>query len=265
MDLGALAIYVVLGFVAQLIDGALGMAYGLISTSVLIATGASPAVASASVHAAEIITTGLAGGSHVWNRNVDWSLFKRLVPAGVIGGVAGAYLLTGLPETPVKVFVILYLATMALLILWRLLRRSDAKKHFLGVIPIGLGGGFLDALGGGGWGPLVTSTLLARGDEPRKTIGSASASEFFVTLSVSIVFLTMLDLGHYGQIILGLIVGGAIAAPFAGILARILPQRALMTIVAIVVVALVAYNLFQLVQSQSAGSMTDEVASALRG
>ena len=246
MDLGSLAIYIVLGFIAQLIDGALGMAYGLISTSALLAAGAPPAIASASVHAAEMVTTGLAAGSHVWNKNVDWSVFKRLLPAGIVGGVIGAYLLTDLPETPVKIFVVVYLAAMALLILWRLFRQRQRRRRAGGLIPIGVAGGFLDALGGGGWGPMVTSTLIAQGDEPRSSIGSVSASEFFVTLAISITFITQLDLANYGHIVLGLIIGGAIAAPFAGFLARVLPQKLLTGIVAVVVIALAIYNFTQL-------------------
>ena len=251
LDLSELAIYIALGFVAQLIDGALGMAYGLISTSALLATGAPPAIASASIHAAEMVTTGLAAGSHVWNRNVHWPLFRRLVPAGVAGGVVGAFLLTRLPEQPVKYFVVIYLTAMALLILRRLFRPTGTKTSAIGAIRIGLGGGFLDALGGGGWGPMVTSTLIARGDEPRHSIGSVSASEFFVTLAISMTFVATLDFSRYGQIVLGLIIGGAIAAPFAGFLARILPQRVLMGIVAVVVIALAAYNFIGLLGPQT--------------
>lgn len=246
MELGGIGFYIVLGFVAQLVDGALGMAYGLISTSVLLATSAPPAIASASVHAAEMVTTGLAAGSHVWNKNVDWNIFRRLVPAGVAGGVMGAYLLTHLPEMPVKIFVVIYLASMALLILARLFKGQNAPKGSVGLVPIGLGGGFLDALGGGGWGAMVASTLVARGDEPRVSIGSVSASEFFVTLAVSITFALTLEFGRYGQIVLGLIIGGAIAAPFAGLLVRKLPRKLLMGLVAIVVVALAIYNFVQL-------------------
>lgn len=248
MDITEIAIYVAVGFAAQLIDGALGMAYGLIATSVLLTTGASPAIASASVHAAEMVTTGLAAGSHVWNRNVDWAIFRRLVPAGIVGGVIGAYLLTHLPEEPVRIFVMIYLAGMATVILIRVVRdRRDRGRHGIGLIPVGLGGGFLDALGGGGWGAMVTSTLVARGDEPRSSIGSVSASEFFVTLAVSATFVLTLELGRYGEIVLGLIVGGAIAAPFAGFLARKLPRKLLMAIVGGMVALLALYNFIQLV------------------
>jgi uncharacterized protein len=248
MDIPEIAIYIALGFAAQLVDGALGMAYGLLATSVLLTTGAPPAVASASVHAAEMVTTGLAAGSHVWNKNVDWAIFRRLVPAGVIGGVIGAYLLTHLPEEPVKFFVAIYLGVMAIVILIRVMRdRRERSYGGLGLIPIGLGGGFLDALGGGGWGAMVTSTLVAKGEEPRSSIGSVSASEFFVTLAVSATFVLTLEFGRYGGIVLGLIVGGAIAAPFAGFLARKLPRKLLMGLVGAVVALLAVYNFTQLV------------------
>lgn len=254
MDFASLAIYVALGAFAQLIDGALGMAYGLISTSALLATGAPPAIASASVHAAEIATTGLAAGSHAWNRNIDWKLFRRLAPAGVAGGLVGAHLLVGLPEQPVRIFIVVYLAAMSALVIWRLVAQDRARKFKVSPIPIGLGGGFFDALGGGGWGPMVTSTLIAKGDEPRRAIGSVSASEFFVTIAVSVMFLFSLDLTEYGTIVLGLIIGGAMAAPFAGLLARVLPQRLLIGMVAAVIVVLTIYNFTQLWNMPSGGT-----------
>jgi uncharacterized membrane protein YfcA len=253
-------LYVALGFAAQLIDGALGMAYGLIATSALLATGTSPALASASVHAAEIVTTGLAGASHVWNRNVDWALFKRLAPAGVAGGVLGACVLIELPENAVKAFVTLYLITMAAVIARRILlgRKARAntaaqRERMAPTIPLGAGGGFLDAVGGGGWGSIVTTTLIARGDQPRHSIGSASLAEFLVTLSISLTFLTALDLSDYGTVVLGLIVGGALAAPLAGVLSRNLPARTLMILVAIVVAALALVSLARLIARVAGG------------
>ena len=246
-------LFMVVGFVAQAVDGALGMAYGLIATSALLATGTSPALASASVHAAEIVTTGLAGASHAWNRNVDWALLKRLAPAGVAGGLLGAYVLVELPETALKVFVTIYLAVMAALIARRILIREDAstktaaqRERAVPSIPLGAAGGFLDAVGGGGWGPIVTSTLIARGDHPRHSIGSVSLAEFFVTLSISIALLMALDLSAYGTVVLGLVIGGALAAPFAGILSRVLPARILMVMVAVAVVVLALVSLARL-------------------
>jgi uncharacterized membrane protein YfcA len=248
-----LLLFIALGFVAQLVDGALGMAYGLIATTVLLSVGTPPAMASASVHAAEIVTTGLAGASHVWHKNIDWQLFKRLAPAGVAGGVIGAYILVGLPENVVKFFITLYLIGMTVLITRRIMAGGKAERgtkkkreRTLPTIPVGAGSGFLDAVGGGGWGSLVTSTLLARGDHPRRTIGTASLSEFFLTLSISVAFVLTLNVMEYWRVVLGLIIGGAIAAPFAGLLGKMLKPRTLMIIVAAVVAALSAYNLVRL-------------------
>lgn len=246
-----LLLYVLLGFFAQLVDGALGMAYGLIVTSVLLATGQPPAVASASVHAAEVVTTGLAGASHVWHKNVDWKLFFRLAPAGVVGGVIGAYVLVGLPEFWVKGFVSLYLVGITAMIARRILIERKKKGHRRPgkesqVIPIGAAGGFLDAIGGGGWGPIVTSTLIVRGDHPRQSIGSSTLSEFFVTMAISAAFVMSLDFLNYVEIVAGLILGGAVAAPFAGYLSRVIPVRWLMILVATIVAILAVMNIGQL-------------------
>jgi uncharacterized protein len=244
--------YVLLGFLAQLIDGALGMAYGLIATSTLLATGLSPVAASASVHAAEVVTSGLAGASHLWNRNIDWKLLLRLATAGVIGGVIGAYVLVGLPETAVKIFVSLYLLGMTGFIARRIFshnetsRRRKIGEREIPTAAVGFFGGLFDAIGGGGWGPIVTSTLLARGDPPRFTIGSASASEFFVALSVSLAFLFSLDFANYARTIVGLIVGGALAAPLAGFLSRVLAPRTLLIMVMVIVGSLSLNNISRL-------------------
>ncbi len=243
---GDLAFFIALGFLAQLVDGALGMAYGLIATSFLLAFGAPPTVASASVHAAEVVTTGLAGASHVWHRNIEWRMFRRLAVAGATGGVLGAYVLTELPESTIKLFVTVYLFAMALLIVRRILMKRVNTQRTLNEIPIGLGGGFLDAIGGGGWGPIVNSTLIASGESPRHSIGSVSLAEFFVTAAISVTFVLALDLSTYGRVVLGLVIGGALAAPFAGWFSRIIPQRLLMTLVAIVVSCLAIYNLVRL-------------------
>ncbi len=242
-----LALYVALGFAAQLGDGALGMAYGLLCTSALLAAGAPPALASAAVHAAEVVTTGLAGGSHLWHRNVDWRLVRRLAPAGVAGGALGAYVLTELPVATVRVAVAAYLVGITALITWRVFTGRTARQvRALGVAPVGAGGGFLDAIGGGGWGPIVTATLVARGEEPRRAVGSSSLAEFLVTAAISATFLATLDLADYGRVVLGLVVGGALAAPLAGWFSRVLPQRVLMGAVAAVVGGLAVHGLVRL-------------------
>ena len=244
MDLQVL-MFVAIGFFAQLIDGALGMAFGVIASSALMATGAPPAIASAAIHAAEVVTTGISGASHIWNKNVDRELFFKLVITGIGGGVVGAYILTGLPEPIIKPIVTVYLAAMAGLIIARVL--GWKLKRWQPPTPvIGAGGGFLDAIGGGGWGPLVASTLIAGGDNPRRAIGSVNLAEFFITVSVSVTFLTQLDLAQYGKLVLGLIIGGALAAPLAGYLLRILPTRVALILVGIVVAGLSLINLVNL-------------------
>lgn len=242
---GDLAVFAAIGFFAQMIDGALGMAFGVIASTSLIAFGTPPAFASAAVHAAEVVTTGISGTSHVLHRNVDWSLFRRLAIPGVIGGCLGAYLLTGLPEEVVKPLVTIYLALMAILIFARVVAKLKSRWN-VPVPLLGGGGGFLDAIGGGGWGPIVASTLLATGDEPRPTIGSVSATEFVVTTAISITFLTQLDLSRYGEVVLGLVIGGAFAAPIAGYLVKIMPMRVALVLVGGVSVCLTAVNFVDL-------------------
>jgi uncharacterized protein len=244
MDLQLLT-FVAIGFLAQIIDGALGMAFGVIASSSLIATGASPAIASAAVHAAEVVTTGLSGASHVWHKNVDRRLFFQLVFAGVGGGIVGAYILTGLPEATLKPIVTVYLAVMSVLILARL--SGWTLTNWRPPTPVvGTTGGFLDAVGGGGWGPIVASTLIAGGDNPRRTVGSVNLAEFFVTVSVSVVFLTQLDLSRYAKLVLGLVIGGALAAPLAGYLLRVIPTRVALLMVGVVVASLSVVNLIGL-------------------
>jgi hypothetical protein len=242
-----LGLFIVIGFAAQMIDGALGMAFGVIASTSLIATGASPAIASAAVHAAEVVTTGISGASHVWHRNVDRGLFLRLVFAGVLGGVTGAYILTGLPEEIIKPIVTVYLVVMAILIFARVAGWS--MRRWRPPTPVvGAAGGFLDAVGGGGWGPLVASTLIASGDNPRRSLGSVNLAEFFITVAVSVTFFTQLDLAQYGRVVLGLIIGGALAAPLAGYVLKVLPMRMAMILVGLVISALSLYNLVSLLR-----------------
>jgi uncharacterized protein len=236
--------FVTIGFFAQMVDGALGMAFGVIASSSLMAIGASPVIASAATHAAEVATTGISGASHLWNKNVDRTLFFKLAITGVCGAVVGAYILTGLPEHIIKPMVTVYLLAMAGLIFARIL---GWKGRWHPPTPvIGASGGFLDAVGGGGWGPLVASTLIASGDDPRRAVGSVNLAEFFITASVSVTFLMQLDLAQYGKLVLGLIIGGAMAAPLAGYLLRILPARMALILVGIVVAVLSLINLVSL-------------------
>jgi uncharacterized protein len=250
------SLFLAVGFLAQLIDGAVGMAYGVISTSVLLAFGVPPAQASATIHAAECFTTGASGASHMLHKNVDWKLFFRLAPAGVVGGVIGAYLLTGFDATFIKAVVIAYLGLLGVYLLSRALREpKEEPPHVKHVIPLGVVGGFLDASGGGGWGPIVTSTLLGRGHTPRYVIGSVNSAEFVVTVAISLTFLFTLLTGRFeleggiiagGAALAGLILGGLFAAPLAGYVTKIAPARWLLGFASVLVIALSIWQGIQL-------------------
>lgn len=216
------------GFVAQLVDGALGMAYGLVSTSFLLAFGVSPAAASAAVHAAEMFTTGASGAAHIWRRNVQWDLVWRLAPAGIAGGIAGALTVSYLPVSIMKPIVSFYLLIMGIAVVIMAVRgRKSAPEAPKGVRRIGLVGGFLDAAGGGGWGPVVTTSLLGRGHGARHTVGSVNTSEFLVTAAISASFFLTLG-GVRWSDILGLLIGGVLAAPVAAFAVSVAKPRLLM-------------------------------------
>jgi uncharacterized membrane protein YfcA len=241
-------LYAAIGFVAQLVDGALGMAFGVISTSVLLLFGVPPAAASASVHAAEVVTTALSGLSHWFHGNVDKRLFWRLAGAGVVGGAIGAYVLTELPVKFAQPAVAIYLCAMAGLIVYKAFRKRPVVPVTAGVAPLGFAGGFLDAIGGGGWGPIVVSNLVARGNSPRHTIGTVNLAEFFVTLAISIAFFFTVAPTYFLSAA-GLILGGALAAPLAGWMTKRLPTRLLMVLVGVVVLTLGAIGLVRLAMS----------------
>jgi uncharacterized membrane protein YfcA len=242
----SILIYVLVGFVAQIIDGALGMAYGVSSNTFLLSVGIPPAAASAAVHTAEVFTTGVSGVSHWRLGNLDWNLIKRLLIPGILGGVTGAYLLTSIDGDLLKPWISAYLLIMGLVILYKAFRNNGEEgREVKQVGLLGLIGGFFDAIGGGGWGPIVTTTLVARGKHPRYAIGSVNFSEFFVTLSQSITFILTLGFMQYWQIILGLLTGGVIAAPLAARLARKLPVRTLMIMVGVLIILLSIRTIYQ--------------------
>lgn len=236
--------FMLVGFIAQLIDGALGMAYGVSTTTLLLTLGVSPATASASVHLAEIFTTGLSGFSHFKFGNVNSFLVKQLVLPGVGGAILGAYLLANLNGELIKPYLSGYLLAMGALIIYKTFRQSihtEVRSHLM---PLGFIGGFLDAIGGGGWGPLVVSTLLARGNDPRFTIGSVNFAEFFIALAASLVFFLTLGFVHW-QIVLGLALGGGLAAPFAAYFSKRLPTRTIMFSVGSLIILLSIRTLLQ--------------------
>lgn len=236
----SILLFALVGFVAQMIDGCLGMAYGVSSNSVLLALGVPPKLASASVHAAEVVTTAISGFSHFRVGNVDKQLVLRLILPGVVGGVAGAYLLTRVDGDMIKPYIAIYLLIMGVVILVRAFRKiieAEIKKAL--IPPLALLGGFFDAIGGGGWGPVVTTTLVAAGKKPRFAIGSVNLAEFFVTFSESVTFiLTIGNLADYWRIILGLLLGGALAAPLAAIACKRIKQKVMMIMVGLVIIFL---------------------------
>jgi uncharacterized membrane protein YfcA len=236
-------LFMIFGFIAQIIDGALGMGFGVSSTTLLMSFGVPPAAASAAVHATEIFTTAASGLSHFKLGNVKKDMLKKLVVPGVLGAVVGAYILSNLPAGNIKPFVALYLAAMGLVILWKAMRQTPPAESRTPLVPLGLVGGFCDAIGGGGWGPIVTSTLVARGSSPRFTIGSVNLAEFFVALSASLTFLFALGFVQYWKVILGLGLGGVAAAPVAALVCKKIPTRTLMILVGILIVLLSARTL----------------------
>jgi len=242
-----IAPFIAIGMAAQMIDGAMGMAFGVITQTLLVsAFGVPPATASASVHLVELFTTGASGASHIWHRNVDWGLFRRLVPFGVIGGVAGAYLLSSIDASAARPFVMLYLTGIGFYLLWRAIRLSKPKfEDPRYTRPLALAGGFLDAAGGGGWGPVVTSNLLFQGGDPRKVIGTVNSAEFLLTLSISIAFVATLGFAAFTMITVGLIIGGVIAAPFGAVLASRVPPRTLLLAVAVVLIVTSSYSIYK--------------------
>lgn len=237
-------LFIVVGFCAQIIDGALGMAFGVLSTTSLLALGVPAANASAMTHVTEMFTTAASGISHAWHRNVDWKLVARLAPAGMIGGAAGAFLLASVDGKVIEPFVSAYLIAIGLVILWKAFHPMPKRDvHDWMVPPVGFCGGVLDAVGGGGWGPIVTSSLVGRGHEPKRVIGSTNFTEFAVTLVISITFVLTLGWSELGSAV-GLIIGGVIAAPFGAILVKRLPVKPLMIAVSIVIIATSAMRFF---------------------
>ncbi|WP_345222590.1 sulfite exporter TauE/SafE family protein [Hymenobacter koreensis] len=220
-------IFVAVGFGAQLVDGLLGMGYGVVTAISLMSLGMSPVAVSASIHTAEMFASGASGYSHYKLGNVNRRLVKALVLPGVLGAVSGALLLSYTGEryaTWVKPVLATYLLYLGFRLLARALSRIERKRKATRLGWLAAFGGFLDSFGGGGWGPLVTSTLIARGRTPQYVIGSVSLTEFFVTFASALTFFATLGISHW-QIVLGLIVGGLLAAPLAARLAGRISTR----------------------------------------
>jgi len=244
-DPTVLLTFALIGFAAQLVDGALGMAFGQISSTLLIAKGVPPQFASAGVHTAETFTTAVSAISHVAHRNVDWGLFFRLVIPGVIGGVLGAYVLTSIDAGVAKPFVLTYLTGLGLYLFYRGVMHKHTERRPKVVSPLGLVGGFLDAAGGGGWGAIVTSNLLVQGSNPRKTIGTVNTAEFFLTITISATFIAAIGWKAFTVYTLGLLIGGVAAAPFGAWIAKRVNPDSLLTFVGALLTAVSVYGLYR--------------------
>jgi uncharacterized membrane protein YfcA len=237
-----------IGFAAQIVDGTLGMAFGVITNTALLTFGLPPAQASALVHTAEIFTTGASAASHIYNRNVDWRLVSRLGVAGVVGAALGAWVLSNVDATAIRPLIFGYLVIVGLYILLRAMQiapQRDAPAAW--TAPVGFVAGFLDASGGGGWGPVATTTLVGSGHAPRLAVGSVNTTEFFVTVAAATTF--FVELGATSpQHLLPLVVGGLIAAPLGGWAVKHIPARALMIAVGLLVIAISAWQLARLLK-----------------
>lgn len=244
-DLAALLPFILIGFAAQLVDGALGMAFGVICNTLLVAVmGVPPATASARIHVVEVFTTAVSGISHLFHRNIEWGLFFRLLIPGLIGGVSGAYLLTSIDGAIVKPIVLAYLVAVGVWLLIRGLLYPPKIRKPTVIAPLGLVGGFLDAAGGGGWGPVVTSNLLVQGAEPRKVIGTVNSVEFFLTLTISAAFIFHIGLSDIVGATLGLIIGGIAAAPFGAMAAKHFSPKLMLILVGLALSATSAYGVW---------------------
>ena len=230
------------GFVAQLIDGTLGMAYGLSASSLLLTVGIPPAVASATVHAAEVFATGASALSHHHFGNVDKALFKKLALSGIIGAVLGSALISYVDGDEIKPFISWYLLLMGIIVIVKAFRPLVPPGALRHVKALGFVGAFLDTVGGGGWGPIVASSLMAQGGEVRKTVGTVNASEFLITLAATITFMFTLGITQLG-LVLGLAIGGVLAAPLGAYFCKRAPIKPLMAIVGILIIFLSLNNL----------------------
>jgi uncharacterized protein len=234
-----------IGFVAQLVDGTLGMAYGVLANAAMLTMGLPPAQASALIHTAEIFTTGASAASHLYHRNVDWRIVARLGVTGVLGAILGAWILSNTDVGAARRLVYGYLLLMGLYILWQSTRIALAPRTPAGWIPpLGFLAGFLDATGGGGWGPVTTSTLIGSGHAPRQTVGSVNSAEFFVTVAAATTFFAELGASHL-EYLIPLVLGGLLAAPFGGWAVKHVPARALMIAVGVLIVTLSVFQLLR--------------------
>lgn len=237
---------VAVGLLAQIIDGALGMAYGVTSSSFLLAAGLPPAMASGATHLAEVFTTGISGVSHLKMGNVNKQLFLCLLLPGSVGALIGTYILSSFDGKAIKPFISIYLLLMGLYVLSKAFRhvRKPREVSARKVAPLALFGGLMDATGGGGWGPIVTSSLVGAGHDPRTTIGSVNFAEFFLTVVVAASFFSILD-NTVWTLVAGLVLGGLVAAPFAAYITKHVKTKTLLVLVGSLIALVSLFNLYK--------------------
>lgn len=237
---------VAVGFFAQLIDSALGGGFGVISSSVLIATGVPPASASGSIHAVKVVTAPISGFSHALAGNVDWPLFWRLAIPGILGAIAGAMLLTRLPVDLARLLIQIYLGLLGIVLILRRSRPVEGHGRPRIVAPLGFTAGFLDSAGGGGWGPISTPNLILQGAAPAKAVGTVNMAEFLVAIASSFTFLLALGWEAFGTSVLALLAGAVVAAPIGAWAARRIPAGALVRLVGLLLLATSGFGLLRM-------------------
>lgn len=238
--------YVLVGFFAQMVNGCLGMAYGVLSGAFLISIGVPPVSASASIHCSKVPVALISGIFHLKFRNVNKFLLKQLVISGTIGGIIGVTFLSYFNSEILRPIVSIYLLILEIYILFKGINRIKLKKMTNKIQPIGFCGGFLDSIGGGGWGPIVTSTLIIRGNSPKRSVGTVSMAEFFVSTAQVIAFFICLGIEtQYMQIVLGLTLGGIIAAPLAASMTRKINIKIMTILIGLLIIIINVYTLIK--------------------
>ena len=239
-------IFLCVGIFAQLVDGTLGMGYGATSTSLLLSIGVPPALSSMGVHVAEMFTTGASAISHYKFKNINKKLVLTLLVPGVLGSILGAYLLADVIDgNVIKPYIAVYMIILAVIIIIKGLRKTIKKKASKRLGGLALFGGFMDSIGGGGWGPIVTSTLVGQGRDPRYTIGSVNTAEFAVSFASGLTFILFDGISGW-NVIAGLILGGLIAAPLGAYLVNKIPRKPITVLVGVLLIALSLRTLIKL-------------------
>jgi siroheme synthase-like protein len=232
--------FLIAGFIFALIDGAIGMSYGVTSTAFSLSMGVPPASASMGVHLSEILSNGIAGWMHYRMGNINWKLFKLLIIPGIVGALAGAYLISSLEHyseytKPLVSIYTLILGSVILSKAYKSKQKKTADKKIKKISFLGLFGGFIDAVGGGGWGSIVLSSLIAGGRSPRFSLGTVKLTRFFIALMSSLMFITMLNGAHW-EAVAGLVIGSALASPIAARVSNKISVKTIMVSVGIIVI-----------------------------